>query len=214
MALETIAIGLSGMKIMGRRRKGIICASSSHERRHQSRVDTPAGSHECPKAIVGLGRLKRHCFCVACRMILSVITHLLTEKQELVALPEGRYNHKYTWIKTHIGTLSSNHPRVFRRTTHKVALSKVLCLPDDALPLRSCPLLVLLPISSSLLFPIPLCSAGQPLIYLLVEVGTSCLGTVPLPNPLSDSPSTIINPLLACLTQVLPLTPQPPSSHP
>lgn len=40
------------------------------------------------------------------------------------------------------------------------------------------------------------------MIYLLVEVGTSCLGTVPLPNPLSDSPSTIINPLLACLTQV------------
>jgi hypothetical protein len=42
------------------------------------------------KAIVGLGGLKRDMLSVASRMILSVITHLLTEKQELVALPEGR----------------------------------------------------------------------------------------------------------------------------
>lgn len=65
------------------------------------------------KAIVIFGRLKRLLF-GACRMILSVITHLLTEKQELVALPEGRSNYKCTWIQLHLTSqlVTDHRPRI------------------------------------------------------------------------------------------------------
>lgn len=58
---------------------------------------------------------------VASRMILSVITHLLTEKQELVALPEGRrYHHKYTWVKILSPHISEQFPRIFKHNVKEL----------------------------------------------------------------------------------------------